>query len=299
MAQIRDWLVRLALAASVLLIGYFVVAALGVRFGLWGVGFGFGALTLRIGPLLAFGALGFAAIAVLLALLVTPRRGAGFALAALLLPAILVGGLLKFRSQAQAVPPIHDISTDLLDPPGFSAEVVEARTAQGANSLELRTKRVPELGGRFGAAEGQLSTSLQRQAYSDIVPITLAAAPSVLQARALQVAKSLGWAITRQDAAEGVIEAQEQSFWFGFVDDIAIRIRPGSQAQESVVDIRSVSRVGISDVGANAKRVRAFTAALLKLSSGDQPRLDTKTAPTPCCAAAPESAPAPASAPGP
>lgn len=274
MGQVRDWVVRIALAASLALIAYFMIAALGVRFGVWGVAMGLGTLTIRIGPLLAFGALALGVIAVLAALLVRPRRGAVLALAALLVPAALVGGLLQFRSQAQAVPPIHDISTDLADPPAFSAGVRQAREAMAANSLDLLTKRVPNLNGRFGAAEGQLSIDLQRQAYGDVLPISVPLAPAQAQQRAQAIAQQLGWQVTRLEPASGGLEAQVRSFWFGFVDDIAVRIRPGGTGEESVVDIRSVSRVGVSDIGANAKRVRAFSKALIAQSGGHQQRAD-------------------------
>lgn len=293
MAQMRDWVVRLAFALSILLVGYFVVAALGVRFGYWGVAVGFGSLTLRLGPMLAFGALALAAVAVLLALLVKPRRGTALALAAALLPAVLVGGLLQFRASAQGVPPIHDISTDLIDPPGFSAKVVAERTAQGANSLDLPNKRVPELGGRFGAAEGLLSVDLQRQDYSDIVPVALPMGPADAFAPVAQIAGRLGWTVTRQDASAGMIEAQVRSFWFGFIDDIVIRIRPAATAGESLIDIRSVSRVGISDVGANAKRVRAFSEALIAQLGGRYQPAAPGVPPIPCCAAPPGAPSAP------
>lgn len=287
MGQIRDWVVRIALAASLSLVAYFMIAALGVRFGLWGVAMGLGTLTIRIGPLLAFGVLALGVIAVLMSLLIRPMRGSALALAALVLPAALVGGLLQFRSQAQAVPPIHDISTDLIEPPGFSAAVLQARAAQGANSLDLLTKRVPDLNGRFGAAEGQLSIDLQRQAYGDVLPISVPLAPMQAQQRALEIAKHLGWQITRLEPASAGLEAQVRSFWFGFVDDIAVRIRPGTASDESVVDIRSVSRVGVSDVGANAKRVRAFSEALIAQSGGHRLQADGRETPTPCCAASP------------
>lgn len=288
MTLFRDWLVRLALVASLLLPAYFAIAALGVRFGFWGVALGFGTLTLKTGPIVVFAVLGLGALAVLLTLLVAPRRGTLVALVALLVPAAMVAGLMQFRSQAQAVPPIHDISSDLADPPMFSADVVKQRTAQGANSLDLLTKRVPNSGGRFGAAEGQLSVDLQRGAYGDILPISLSVAPPAAHQLALEAARSLGWTVTRADAETGMIEAQVQSFWFGFIDDIVIRTRRGGQAGESVVDIRSVSRIGISDVGVNAKRVRTFTQIMIQRAGGNARHAEAEKPPTPCCAAAPD-----------
>ena len=73
---------------------------------------------------------------------------------------------------------------------------------------------------------------------------------------ASRVAEALEWVIYNSDHHIGVIEASYTSFWFGFVDDIHIRIRPGDDGTE--VDLRSVSRVGVSDLGANANRIRAF-----------------------------------------
>jgi uncharacterized protein (DUF1499 family) len=67
----------------------------------------------------------------------------------------------------------------------------------------------------------------------------------------------MGWEIAEADAAAGRIEATDTTFWFGFKDDVVIRIRPAEDGG-SIVDIRSKSRVGMSDVGANAARIRAF-----------------------------------------
>ena len=73
----------------------------------------------------------------------------------------------------------------------------------------------------------------------------------------------MGWQIVDANAREGRIEATATTFWFGFKDDVVVRIVPAPGG--SRVDVRSVSRVGVSDVGANAKRVRDF---LQKLARG-------------------------------
>jgi uncharacterized protein (DUF1499 family) len=78
--------------------------------------------------------------------------------------------------------------------------------------------------------------------------------------KAIDKARSLGWYIVASDAPAGRIEATDTTTWFGFQDDIVIRVRP--EPTGSRVDVRSVSRVGSSDVGANAKRVRAFLKAM-------------------------------------
>ena len=73
----------------------------------------------------------------------------------------------------------------------------------------------------------------------------------------------MGWQVVDANELEGRIEATATTFWFGFKDDVVIRIVPAPEG--SRVDVRSVSRVGLSDVGTNAKRIRDF---LHKLARG-------------------------------
>jgi uncharacterized protein (DUF1499 family) len=70
----------------------------------------------------------------------------------------------------------------------------------------------------------------------------------------------MGWDVVAEAQADGRIEATDTTFWFGFKDDIVIRIR--ETATGSRLDIRSESRIGLSDIGVNARRVRAFLAAM-------------------------------------
>jgi uncharacterized protein (DUF1499 family) len=158
------------------------------------------------------------------------------ALAALAPPLILV-------SQAKQYPYIHDITTDTADPPAFVA------------LLETRNK-APN-GSAYGGAE---VAALQRQAYPDIKPLVLKAAPRETVQRAIDAARSLGWEVASSDAPSGRIEATAVTRWFGFQDDVVVRVRP--EGEGSRVDVRSVSRVGESDIGANAQRIREFLAKL-------------------------------------
>lgn len=158
------------------------------------------------------------------------------ALAAVAPPMILLG-------QAKAVPPIHDITTDVSDPPAFVA--LQAERAKSPN----------------GAAYGGAAVAAQQQrAYPDIKPLVLADPPQRSVQRAIDAARSLGWDIVAEDTAAGRIEATATTAWFGFKDDVVVRVRP--EGAGSRVDVRSVSRVGVSDIGANAKRVREFLAKL-------------------------------------
>jgi uncharacterized protein (DUF1499 family) len=81
--------------------------------------------------------------------------------------------------------------------------------------------------------------------------------------RAEQLARDRGWAIAAVDPRAGTLEATATTLFFRFKDDVVVRVRPDSlRAGGSVVDVRSISRVGVSDVGVNAKRIRAFLADL-------------------------------------
>jgi uncharacterized protein (DUF1499 family) len=161
---------------------------------------------------------------------------------------LVIGGVTAFvpwswQARARNSPPIHDITTDTDHPPRF------------VDVLPLRedAPNPAEYGGPEVAAE-------QRQAYPDIQPLTLAMPPDAAYDRALRVAEALGWEIVSTDRAAGRIEATATTSWFGFKDDIVIRVRRSELGAR--VDIRSVSRVGRGDVGTNARRVREFLSRL-------------------------------------
>ena len=257
MSAVRDFWVRAALALSLALPLYFAGVALATRFGLIDWRFGFGQLTIGFGPPIILGALIAAVLGLLLALVVPPRQGRRIALVALVPPLAAAIAVALFLRAAQGAPPIHDISTDLLDPPTFSAEVLQERAAiPGSNGVDLSTKRVPKMG-RFGKAEGRLSRELQVEAFPDLQPIRVGASVAEATETAAAAARKVGLKVTLKDPGAGRVEAHATSFWYGFVDDVAIRIRSAPAGSGAVVDIRSTSRVGVSDLGANARRVRA------------------------------------------
>jgi uncharacterized protein (DUF1499 family) len=155
-----------------------------------------------------------------------------YALAAFVPPVILL-------EQAKSVPPIHDITTDPFDPPAFNA------------LLPVR-KQSPN-GAEYGGME---IAKQQQRAYPEIKTLVVKSAPADTVQKAIDAARSLGWEIVASDAPTGRIEATDTTLWFGFKDDVVVRVRP--EGAGSRVDVRSVSRVGQSDVGANAKRIRKF-----------------------------------------
>ena len=192
--------------------------------------------------LLRWGAyLGIAAAAVaVVALFVASRRGRRAALvlpgAALLMGLIAVGVPYQWQRRAQGVPPIHDISTDLDNPPAF--EKVVALRADAPNDLE-RTPAVADQ---------------QRKGYPDLAPLQLSIPPDQAFDRALALVQERGWEIVTADKSTGRIEATDTTTWFGFKDDVVIRMTPWGAGTR--VDVRSVSRVGRSDVGTNARRIQ-------------------------------------------
>ena len=145
-------------------------------------------------------------------------------------------------------PKIHDVTTDTEDPPAFVAILGLRKDAPNPSTY----------GGPEIAAQ-------QRAAYPDIRPLVSEIPPARAFERALSVARRMGWDIVDENPPEGRIEATATTLWFGFKDDVVIRIIPLA-GTGSRLDIRSVSRVGLSDIGTNARRIRAFLKMFLEES---------------------------------
>lgn len=177
------------------------------------------------------------------------RRWAG-----LLAAIIYVGWVSTFVLAAFSVPSIHDVSTDLADPPLFATLSLRADNwdnIPGADDDEMR-----------GLTPQQRWIVVHQKAYGDIRSVRInEPVPSVV-AKAERLAKARGWNIAITLPEEGRLEATETSALFRFKDDIVLRVRPTETGEGSIVDMRSVSRVGVSDLGVNAKRVRSFLADL-------------------------------------
>ena len=222
------------------------LAPLGWRLGWWHYGFGLYQL------LPAAGLVGAVAVAVSILSLVLgwshllPRR------LAILSGAVVLGSTIayvpwQYSRTRNTLPPIHDITTDTDNPPTFSAVVLAARAAEHAGSVDDRR---PEL------------AQQQKAAYHDVVPVMTKLPKLTVFDEALQVAKSMpGWTIVASDAYAGRIDANQQSRWFRFTDDIVIRITANNNGC-CRIDMRSTSRQGRSDYGVNAARIRAYMSAL-------------------------------------
>ena len=170
------------------------------------------------------------------------RKAAWVALLALAVGVAAVGIPYAWQRRINRAPPIHDITTDLDKPPEFQA-IVPLR-ADAPNTLD----RPPML-----AAQ-------QREGYPDLAPVTLPLPPDRVFNRALDVAGRMDWEIVGADQSAGRIEATDTTPWFGFKDDVVVRMTPWGSGTR--VDVRSVSRVGRGDIGTNARRIRDFLDAL-------------------------------------
>jgi uncharacterized protein (DUF1499 family) len=164
----------------------------------------------------------------------TIRQRAFFVLPGTVLLAVLLSGRGDY-------PPIHDITTDVQDPPEFSA--AEQQRGPNSNSLAIKPDYIEQ----------------QQQAYPDLKTLRTELDIDSAFDRALLIAQDLGWEVYLEDLNAGVMEAVDTTAIMAFKDDVAIRLR--TDADGTMVDLRSVSRVGIGDIGANAKRIRAFAAA--------------------------------------
>ena len=181
-------------------------------------------------------------IAIVLSLVELIRSGSkGMALVGLAL-GLVAAGMPAMSINTAKHSPIHDVSTDAANPPQFVAILPLRTAAKAANSTDYDAK----------TAEQQKAT------YPDIGPLYLDAPPAQAFDRALAAARGMNWEIIASDPAQGRIEATATTFWFGFKDDVVVRI--AAEGNGSRVDVRSLSRIGKSDVGANAKRIREYLA---------------------------------------
>jgi len=227
------------LAAALLAAALLAVSGYGARFGAWEYRFGFQLLRWSL-----YAGLAIATLA--LVFLLIPRFRAG-GVAALTVAIAVAAGVAYVPSHwlqtARAASAINDVTTDTENPPAFVA-VLPLRATAPVSAIY----------------PGSETANAQRRAYPDIVPLELPVPPAAAFARALDAAKAMGWEVAAADPATGRLEATATTPWFGFRDDVVVRVAPTPTG--SRIDVRSVSRVGKSDLGANAKRIRSFLARL-------------------------------------
>lgn len=216
-------------------------AGLGYRFGWWH--FRTGIATLGYVFWVAAGTAAFCAVAVLLAAVRADAGAIVTGLAGLAIAGVTAWVPYDLRMTANADPPIHDITTDVANPPQF---------------VRVAASRKPD--DHPVAYDGPGVAEQQRKAYPDLALLVLKAPRDKVFAAAQGALASMGLELVEADAAQGRIEATATSLLFGFKDDVVVRVadKPGG----TKVDVRSKSRVGRNDFGMNAKRIRAFQAKL-------------------------------------
>ena len=248
----------LALAAGagavVSIIGV-AASGLGARAGLWHFGVGFTILrwTAFLGFACALAGLFLGAAA----LAAGAYRALGLALLAVVIGGVAAGVPFRWQQAAQSFPPIHDVTTDTQNPPRF------------IKAMELRKDASNPV-----AYGGELVALIQQRTYPGIRPLRLGLSPGEAFALALDTADRLGWEVTDSAPEEGRIEAVDTTFWFGFKDDVVVRIAAAGEG--SRVDVRSLSRVGTGDVGTNAARVKKFLD-LMERAAKKRPPAPTST----------------------
>jgi hypothetical protein len=252
MEKVRNggWGRMLTWAALALSLGGLIAAligALGSGEEIWDFRTGFAFLRYALYAAAAGGVLA------IVALLFGRKKGAGIGQNLLAL-AVSLGFVLYLGTHiatARSVPAIHDVTTNLEDMPQFTALTVREDNLEKIPDNDDPRLKAMDPESRWKA--------LHRQGYGDLRPVRVPWSVAETIRRAEAVARGRGWEIAKSDPRAGILEATDTTLFFRFKDDVVVRVRPYAEAKGgSQVDLRSISRVGGSDVGLNAKRIRSF-----------------------------------------
>jgi uncharacterized protein (DUF1499 family) len=240
-----SWWSKLALVSSILAVVLLFASPLGYKYGIADLMPSFASLllALAISVLVLVGGVVMAIVAQRSGM--QPDRNMLLIAMVISLGPLLAMGPTMIK--ARSVPAIHDVSTDTQTPPTF--DVVVGLRADALNSLEYGA----------GLDSAAALASMQQKAYPQIKTLTVNLTPSEAVARAAAVLAEQGMEVVNESVDDGRVEAVFTSFWFGFKDDVVVRVKPTDTG--SAIDIRSISRVGVSDIGANAARIERLLSA--------------------------------------
>lgn len=238
----RRWWSKALMVGAVIGIITLPLAALGTRFGIWPFTAGF--LLLAVGVVLCTIVFFLGIIGAIYAHTRGWTADRRSILIGVAISVVVLGLMGNQFIMATSVPGIHNISTDIDNPPDFD-KIVAEREAEQANPLEY---------------DASVLGDQQRQAYPWVKSYISPVPPAQMIAKVVGVLEGMGLEVVSADTVAGRVEATDTTFWFGFKDDVVVRIR--DEAGGSVVDIRSVSRVGQSDLGKNAARIGEILNAL-------------------------------------
>jgi uncharacterized protein (DUF1499 family) len=223
-----------------------LLAGPGYRLGWWALGPGI--QIVRWSATVALAALAVSVVAAIAARATGARLAWATALTGLVLSLAVAGPPLWLWWQADRLPRIHDVSTDTDDPPRFVAVLPLRKDARNSTDYSVE------------------AAAQQKRGYPDLVPLQLDVAPAKALLLAERAARAMGWDVVAVAPADLRIEATDTTLLFGFRDDVVIRVTASGGG--SRVDVRSLSRVGGSDFGTNAKRIRSFLQQLSAIHAG-------------------------------
>ncbi|SMO40392.1 DUF1499 domain-containing protein [Fodinibius sediminis] len=224
-----------------------LVSGYGYQWNWWGLGTAF-TWVIPASAIIALIALSLALVYSFARSAEPNETGSTVAILGLVLSMGVLGTVGYWFYQAQQYPPIHDITTDIADPPRFQA-VVPLR-ADAPNDTTYGDEDKAEI---------------QRDAYPDIQTLYLDIPYEEAFERAERALEEMPWEeVVTADKKTGIIEAYDQLPWFGFVDDVVIRVDTSESNRGSKIDVRSVSRIGKGDIGVNAHRIRNYLRAVKK-----------------------------------
>jgi len=228
---------------------WFASAAFGTKWGIWDWTFGLNTMTYQWGPRILM----FCLLAGLLTLVLmgihyfSAKRLTGTLMSPLLAVLIGVTGLLwsgQVENLRASAAEIYDFSTDGIDPPHFTPGFAARRTGASMD-LDYLGKTGPD---------GRPVYEIQHETWPNLVTLQLDEEPEAVFRRAVFLAREEGWHIGTASQSAGMFEAGTQSLWFGFRDDMVVRIRPDGNGG-SLIDMRSLARQPIPDNGRNAQRI--------------------------------------------
>jgi hypothetical protein len=232
----RSWWAKATLVGSVIALVLLLLGPIGTRLGIWGFQTGL-LLIVPAGVLLA--AIGL--LVGLISIFVSKKRGfdgdpPSLFISIAICAVIMVSMGLQFQKGA-SVPAIHNISTDVIDPPQFTEAIVALR-GETSNPLAYNAEEL---------------AVVQQGAYPEVRTLQVSTGVAETVRNAVSALEAMGLEIVSVDEGQGIVEATDTTFWFGFKDDVVVRVRGAGDG--SLVDVRSVSRVGLSDLGKNADRI--------------------------------------------
>lgn len=241
---------HLAFLIAVLAGLYLLGVMLATRSGYIGQDLGFRTLTLGIGPRVAVAALAISGMSLLISLFMAPVRCGLWALTAVLLSGAIMGGFFVYQKALRMFPPIHDVATDWDRPLSFSDKLT---TERGTDAVRVEDMpRVPrnesfEWGGKTVGDINELNCPAAKAVLNK----------AVTEAQVAQILRDARYSL--QPMAQGRVEGTYRDNFYGFVSDVVVRVEPRR------IDIRSISRYDMPDLGGNCRRVAAIAQKIRAL----------------------------------